>query len=139
MQSKKVFEKFEKAKATEHDNQLLSPFLVQITEKYFAKEELSEGEIREIVRKLGLRKVILQVAYSIGDFVKPKVKELKLFEFGCNLYFEHTGKNFFAQRKKLPPGVWDIFFICRNNFIVVWDHDNGVRIFKYKRLKASKI
>jgi len=137
---KGILEQFKKERVMDFDKKLLSQFLVQITKKYVAKKlELTEEVVEKIVKEIGLKKIILQVTFSVNDFVKPLIRDLKLFDFGCNVYFEYCGNDFFKQRKKFPIGIWNIFFICKNNYIIIWDHDGKATIFKYKRLKASKI
>ena len=72
----------------------------------------------------------------LEKYVSVESKDLKLFS--GEIFFEYIGSDIFSTEYVTLP-LCDVFFICESNTVILWDHEGRLTIYKFERVKASKI
>tara|TARA_Y100000031_G_scaffold138622_1_gene164631 strand:- start:181 stop:630 length:450 start_codon:yes stop_codon:yes gene_type:complete len=135
----KILKKFD-FKKDKISKEPISIFIVNITGKYISSKNLQIEEVKLIISSLGIKKIFFQISgYELNKSVKSNFNDFEIF-LG-DIYFKYKGKDFFLdfKNKKFPQVLEDTFFICENNIIAVWDHHGRLIIYKYKRVRATKL
>jgi hypothetical protein len=126
---------FKKEEITEYDKNLLLPFIIKVIEKFTSEKYFDKELLRTILDKLKIQRIFLRMTCFFENYLSIKQKDLKLFS--GNVFFEYLGSDIFSTEYITIP-LCDIFFICEDK-IILWDHDGHLTIYRFKRVKATKI
>lgn len=127
--------KLERERITDYDRNLLQPFIVKLREKFSCEVYIDKETLAKILSRLSVERVFLRMPCLLERYLSPKRGDLKLFS--GDVVFEYTGSDVLSTEYATLP-LCDVFFV-RKNEIILWDHEGRISVYRFERVKASKI